>query len=1055
MSTSSSKRAASTASRGPFGLPRISDIRIRSKLGLILMVPLIVLVGVAGLRVADLSNRAFESDDMATLVEFNTVASEMRYYLQTERAAMVMYLRGDGNVAGAEEDIYEFSNVSAAATHVDERLAALARGADNLPELGEELVSPVLQLGGTMELIDVARADAEEDPESVSVHSIARTYQNAVERLVEIAEISSRIVTDPEIARKLQVIALTTKTVEQLEEQRATAINIGDGQAFRNHARWSSFIGYGENRKQAVDDLKRILSMEEEEKLFYSPGGFASVEAQPASRFETLASAAGPGQGLDVDIEVIESYNAILEMSRVFISDLEEQVLEEARANRDAQIFQLLLETILILAAFVIASLVALAIARNMAGGLRRLREGALEVAHVKLPQAVAQMRDSESIGNKTPQQVVDEAGDPLKINQRDEIGNVAHSFNIVHKEAIRVAAEQAGLRASVSQMFINLARRSQGLVDRLIGHLDQLERDEDNPDRLAELFKLDHLATRMRRNDENLLVLAGADSTRQERHPAQISDILQAAQSEVEQYTRIDFGQVQTHRMAKPAAVNDMVHLVAELMDNSTSFSPPEIPVLVEARETTRGITIQVIDQGIGISQAQLEELNQQMREATDEGIDLASSRMMGLTVVARLAQRHGVTVELMRGNPRGTVAEVHLPDSMLVEPPLPGRHAEGGAANTGLQHTGTHEALPAAPDNPSGLFDTQPSAPVSPPMNSPSIPAPRAEPQPRGLEPQPRGYEDGRGYGSDRYGSKELPASAEPLMFKPGGYTDEDRKNGKVMEVTGEIVSSQHVALPKIELDAAPAPEPPPAWPAADGDKSTATPTPASPDRVSAVDETMELPIFREAESAWFKAATPAPRPVAEEDAGPVTDYPNEPYSSSAFPEAVRPQPNRSAASGPPSSASRPDASEEMRSSAAASTPEPSRRSSSADELSSVASHEPTTDSSQPVDEDLGRRRLSSAGNNGSASETGYAWRTAADDGWQQAESALSAEPEEQTATGLPKRRPGEKLVPGGVQQQQETLQSRKRNPEGVRGLLSAYHRGVQRGRGGSGSA
>ena len=1045
MSKSSSKRAASTASRGPFGLPRISDIRIRSKLGLILMVPLIVLVGVAGLRVADLSGRAFESDDMTKLVEFNTVASEMRYYLQRERAAIVMYLQGEGNVADAEEEAYELANVTNAAGDVDHHLERLTSAAANLPELDLDLTEPVERLEDTMELIGSAREtvneveelreagdDAGDDPASVSLHAIARTYQAAVERLVEIAEVSSRIVTDAEISRQLQVVALTTKAIEQMEEMRVTAIHIGDGESFNNHARWSAFIGYAENRQQAVEDLQRLASQDEELDLLHSEGGFRSPEAQPTYRFETLASAAGPGQAIDVNAEIINSFDAVLDMSHEFIQELEEETIGEARANRDAQIFQLLLETILILAAFVIASLVALAIARNMAGGLRRLREGALEVAHVKLPQAVAQMKDTDSIGNRTPQQVVDEAGDPLNIKQRDEIGNVAHSFNIVHKEAIRVAAEQAGLRASVSQMFINLARRSQGLVDRLIGHLDQLERDEDNPDRLAELFKLDHLATRMRRNDENLLVLAGADSTRQERHPAQVSDILQAAQSEVEQYTRIDFGQVQTHRMTKPAAVNDIVHLVAELMDNATSFSPPEVPVLVEARETTKGISIQVIDQGIGISQAQLDDLNQQMREATDEGIDLSSSRMMGLTVVARLALRHGVTVHLMTGQPRGTVAEVHLPDSLLVEPPLPGRSS--GVPESGLQHTGTQETIPAVPDNPSGLFSTAPPAQMSPPMGSPSIPTPRSD------SPPPR-EEPAYNHSSESFfGGERTPDTGDGLMFKPGGYSGDDRNNGKVMEVTGEIVSSHHVALPKIELDAAPAPPPPPAWPAADADTSTATPTPAASDRVSAVDETMELPIFREAESAWFKAATPPPRPVAEEESTPVTDNPTEPYSSSSLPEAVR-----------PGSSYRPSAAEESTPPPApaperAAPPEPVR-------APAAAEPTPTPETTRNSDSDLGRRRLSNAdGGNGSEPEPGYAWRTAADDGWQQAESALTAEPDETTSTGLPKRRPGEKLVPGGVEPPQETLQSRKRNPEGVRGLLSAYHRGVQRGRGGS---
>ena len=227
--------------------------------------------------------------------------------------------------------------------------------------------------------------------------------------------------------------------------------------------------------------------------------------------------------------------------------------------------------------------------------------------------------------------------------------------------------------------MFINLARRSQNLVDRLIGHLDHLERGEENPDRLAELFQLDHLATRMRRNDENLLVLAGADSTRQERYPAPIGDILQAAQSEVEQYTRIEFGNLEAEREIRPAAVNDLVHLIAELMDNATAFSPPESPVIVEAEqmrtaESPQGaIRVRINDIGIGMPPGQIEDINRQLSESAD-AIDLASSRMMGLVVVARLAKRHDVRVELRPGetaapSPRSSSAKRSSPSRELPE--------------------------------------------------------------------------------------------------------------------------------------------------------------------------------------------------------------------------------------------------------------------------------------------------------------------------------------------------------------------------------------------------
>src|SRR5207247_1309668 len=196
---------------------------------------------------------------------------------------------------------------------------------------------------------------------------------------------------------------------------------------------------------------------------------------------------------------------------------------------------------------------------------------GALTVARQGLPQAVSRLRDPALATQLSPQQMALQIAEPLPVRSKDEFGEVTEAFNAVHLEAVRTAAEQAALRSSVATMFVNLARRSQILVDRLIGHLDRLERGEENPDRLAELFQLDHLATRMRRNDENLLVLAGADSTRIQRDPAPMMDMLRAAQSEVEHYTRIEFGMIDRDVQIGAHAVHDSGDAVAQLVSSAT----------------------------------------------------------------------------------------------------------------------------------------------------------------------------------------------------------------------------------------------------------------------------------------------------------------------------------------------------------------------------------------------------------------------------------------------------------------------------------------------------
>ncbi|MCD0443806.1 nitrate- and nitrite sensing domain-containing protein [Glycomyces sp. A-F 0318] len=1055
-------------------------MRIRSKLGLILLVPLVVLVAVASLRLYDLADRVFESTDMVSLVEFNAVTADLRYNLQKERSLVVTNLRLDkDHVEGIDKSLYDETAVAGQQAETDQALSDFNAKADQLPSLSDDIDNRIDAVRTQYDSLNQIRQNAADNPGGTSVDATSRVYQRLVAELVTITDISSRIVNDPDIARNLQAIAAATTILETLEEERSIAINVGNDRNFINNTRWQNFIAYASLRESAEDQFKTVADRDEQLAFFFSPGGLNTEEAEAALTFENAAITAGTDKPLTVNAEIIDSYNAILDNGLDYITSESEQVLDDARSDRDAQIFQLLLEAVLILAAFVIATVIALLIARNMATGLRRLREGALDVAHVSLPQAVAQMRDAETIGNRTPDEVAADTGAVIDIDQRDEIGNVAHSFNIVHTEAIRIAAEQAALRANVSQMFINLARRSQNLVDRLIGHLDHLERGEENPDRLAELFQLDHLATRMRRNDENLLVLAGADSTRQERYPAPIGDILQAAQSEVEQYTRIEFGNLEAEREIRPAAVNDLVHLIAELMDNATAFSPPESPVLVEAEQMRTAdsplgaIRVRINDIGIGMPPAQLDDINRQLSESAD-AIDLASSRMMGLVVVARLANRHDVRVELRPGEHRGTVAEVILGDAVLTEPRLPERGLrsgvpleggsydggetaalQGGAPRgellSGMESTG---ALPRVPESPAGLFDMPPADRQSPPPPQPTPPAwqPSAPPMPSRPPMQPDPVEPLTG--EHQLHRQQVPpqqpaqADEEPgFMFRPGGNTDERKANGKVMEVTGEIVSSEHVALPKIQLEAwTPEPEPvPPSWPdVAAGPAGTEAPRQSRrKDRVSALDATTELPIFREVESAWFKAVTPAPKPV--EDEAPASGA-----AAEAAPAAPSPRPaprarSEVAETSAPRYADQSGADESTATAWDATPPSPPQP-------TEGPTMQTTPADESPAASGLERRRLNTASETESGS---YAWRTAADDGWSRVDNAFAdTVVDETTSVGLPKRKPMDRLVPGAVEESQETVSAQKRNPEGIRGLLSAYHRGVQRGRGNDGN-
>ena len=250
-------------------------------------------------------------------------------------------------------------------------------------------------------------------------------------------------------------------------------------------------------------------------------------------------------------------------------------------------------------------------------------------------------------------------------MNSSDEIGEVARAFDQVHREALRLAANEAALRGNVNAMFVNLSRRSQTLVERQIRLIDDLEQGEQDPERLSSLFQMDHLATRMRRNSENLLVLAGHEESRRWNLPLALVDILRGALSEIEHYERVTLN-VQPGIVVRGQAVSDVVHLTAELVENATSFSAADTPVTIAGHLlSSGGVLLEITDQGVGMGAEEMAHAN--WRLDNPPVVDVAVSRRMGLFVVARLAARHGIRVRLRLAASGGLIALVWLPDETI----------------------------------------------------------------------------------------------------------------------------------------------------------------------------------------------------------------------------------------------------------------------------------------------------------------------------------------------------------------------------------------------------
>ncbi|NUS14679.1 MAG: sensor histidine kinase, partial [Streptomyces sp.] len=383
---------------------------------------------------------------------------------------------------------------------------------------------------------------------------------------------------------------------------------------------------------------------------------------------------------MDWDDAAKAKIDAMNRIERSLLNEMRQKSLElQDQAKQDA-----LISGAIILLVLGIAVVGAFVVARSMIRSLRRLQQTAQDVAQNRLPELVKQLSESDP-------QDVDTSVASIGINSRDEIGQVARAFDEVHSEAVRLAAEQALLRGNVNAMFTNLSRRSQGLIQRQLSLISELESREADPDQLSSLFKLDHLATRMRRNGENLLVLAGEEPGRRWTRPVPLVDVLRAAASEVEQYERIELTSVPSAEVTG-RVVNDLVHLLAELLENATSFSSPQTKVRVTGHALPDGrVLIEIHDTGIGLSPEDLADINERL--ANPPTVDVSVSRRMGLFVVGRLSLRHGIRIQLRPSDSGGTTALVMLP----VDVTQGGANAKANAGAGGAQRPAP--AAPAAP--------------------------------------------------------------------------------------------------------------------------------------------------------------------------------------------------------------------------------------------------------------------------------------------------------------------------------------------------------------------
>jgi signal transduction histidine kinase len=344
---------------------------------------------------------------------------------------------------------------------------------------------------------------------------------------------------------------------------------------------------------------------------------------------------------------------------------IQSQVTASARSALVTLIAAAILGLLAVIASIVFSAVMGRRLLRRLAG----LRESALTLAHEQLPHLMARLRRGERVD-------VDAEAPPAK-SSVDELDQVREAFTVVHRAAVVAAVDEANLRRGVNDVFRNLARRSQLLLQRQLALLDAMERRAEEPDQLADLFRIDHLTTRMRRHAEGLIILSGESAGRNWREPVPLFDVIRAAVAEVEDYTRVSI-EIRVKTALVGRAVADVIHLLAELIENATGFSPPGMRVTVVGHLVGRGFAVEVHDQGLGMPAEQLAEINRDLASPPD--FDLSRSDRLGLFIAGKLAARHGITVTLGQSGYGGIIAVVVIPGQLVVTEGAETRGTEDG---------------------------------------------------------------------------------------------------------------------------------------------------------------------------------------------------------------------------------------------------------------------------------------------------------------------------------------------------------------------------------------
>jgi signal transduction histidine kinase len=1021
--TSTGRSRATAPARRSHSPWLLRNWRLRNKLIVILVVPLVLAGALGGLRISSTSQTASDLNAVVTRVDLAEQVSAVLDQLQIERTKATTYVATN---RGSKDDLQaQFAAVDAVAAPL-----LTADPADFGPGAEAVANAALVRLRGVPQ-IRTATIETKYQTDAVLT-----TYTEVINSLLALSR-ATLTVQDPGLLREGEDLALVGQAKEQIQLQHAALISASNN----GHSSSTEENLARSSAAQFDSDIAQFRASGQAGTLQGYIQQVNGPDVDNRERYETQALTAftlnktvtTKQPQLDV------AYSNTAGLIRQVESQMEKQLSTDSATLASQASSDSTLDILAVVIAVVLTIAVLVLVARSMIRPLRNLRTAAFDVAQRRLPQAIERLQEN---GGESDQVGVE----PIGIDTDEEIGEVARAFDAVHAEAIRLAGEQALLRANVNDIFVNLSRRSQGLVKRQLGLIDKLESDEQDPDHLGDLFQLDHLATRMRRNNENLLVLAGAAELRpRRRRPVPTEDVLRASVSEVEDYQRVVVRRAPAVSVAGPA-VNDLVHLMAELLDNATNFSPPDSTVVLSSTlDGGNGLVIEISDSGVGIDPPTLRTINSEL--ADPPTVDAAVSRRMGLFVVGRLAKRNDIHVQLQAAPVgQGTIAVVTVPAMLLMTA------AQAAAAEMATSEfpasngpaTGSW-AIPE-PGVPTPRTPPRPAEPSyawqQEPMPSPArgVPAPR--------QPQDSGVNNWSEF--ELGGGPQRPPAPRRQEWTPpgGGMPSAPHQVPPSLPRQAQPISQpqpfQQPFQPPVQR-AQPAPVAQPAPPSRPPAADLFSPGPAAAGDVEVPDDS---PIYDEVRTSWFRmdqlsasGSAPAVRPNGGADAPADQNRPAAPSGGGAH----RPIAEQSGQGDRrPSAAFTEPAPREERP-AAAPAPAPSR---------------PTPPSPAPPVSNGNANGTGGNGENGSANGTSDPDGRSAEEiqasewgpienGWRAAREFTELTREFLTEAGLPKRRAGSKPLPGSFGENPPAAGAAARNPDAVRGRLREYQRGLRHGR------